>query len=166
MARMMVTAPAIFMILNGLLGLVLLGLLSVPFVFDINMPIVWAKDMVAQQPAGPEKQANEQKIAEAEAQLQQHGDDYIRQNAVILSIGALLNLTAVIGGLYMRSLSGYTLSMLGGIVSVIPIATGCCITGIPFGAWVLVVLSRPEVKAAFVARRNTPPPNPDEQYMR
>ena len=166
MARMSVATPAVFLIINGLLGLVLLGLLAVPFVFQPHMFVDWVKDLVAQQPPGPEKLANEQKIEEMEAVVNQHRDEYIRQNAVILSIGALFNLIAVVGGLYMRRLSGYTFCMIGAVVSVIPIATGCCISGIPFGIWALIVLSRPEIKAAFATSRNAVPPHPDEQYMR
>ncbi len=163
---MSVAAPAIFMICNGLLGLVLLGLLSVPCVFDLDMLLDTWDSLVAKLPPGPEKQQAEQDLAAARQQLNAHRDAVVMQNALILLGRAVLDALAIVGGLYMRKLSGYKMSMIGAIVSVIPLATGCCLTGIPFGIWALIVLNRPDVKAAFAARRNAPPHDPDAQYMR
>jgi len=160
-----VAAPAIFLILNGLLGLVVAGLLSVPFVFNPDSFTKWMKDAIANQPAGPEKQDLEQKIADFEKQVDANREEYIRQNAFGLLVAAVVNLVVLAGGVYMRSLSGYSMSMVGALIALIPCTTGCCLTGIPFGLWALVVLNRPEVKAAFAARRLTPS-NPDDQYMR
>jgi hypothetical protein len=165
-ARMSVAAPAVFMILNGILGLVIIGLLSVPLVFDPDSLVQAMKNAVAQQPPGPEKQDLEQKVADFEKAMDQHKEEFTTRMATFLSIGAFFNLLAIVGGLFMRRLSNYTLSMIGGVVSVIPIATGCLLTGIPFGIWVLIVLNRAEIKAAYLARRNAVPPNPDEHYLR
>jgi hypothetical protein len=41
------------------------------------------------------------------------------------------------------------LCMTACIVSLIPCTSGCCIFGIPFGIWGLVVLSDPNVKRVF-----------------
>ena len=168
MARVAVAIPATFLLLNGLFGLVLLGLLSVPVVFQPEMLLDTFENLLAKQPPSPEKQQAEQDIAEARRQLNDpdRRQVIVTQNAVTLGIPAVLNLVAVVGALYMRRLSGYAMSMIAAIVSLVPIATGCLCTGIPFGIWALVVLVRPEIKAAFIARRNAPPPNPDEQYMR
>jgi hypothetical protein len=167
-ARGAVAGPALLLILNGILGLILVGLLSVPFVFNPEGFVDWAEGVVAQQPPSPEKQQAEQDIAQARQQL---NDPDARQvivtrGAVILGIPAAGNLLAILGAIAMRRLSSYGLSLAGGIVSLIPLGTGCCLTGIPFGIWALVVLSRPEVKAGFLARRNAPPPDPDAQYLR
>jgi hypothetical protein len=166
LARVAVAVPAVFLILNGLLGLVLVGLVSVPFVFDPDSMVNFFRDAIAKQPAGPEKAELEQDFAKFEAEVNQNRDQFVRQNAVMLSIRAGLDLLSIVGGFYMRSLSGYRMSVVGAAVAVIPLGTGCCVTGIPFGIWALVVLSRPDVKAAFAARRNSPPPDPDAQYMR
>ncbi len=166
LARMAVAAPAIFLILNGLVGLVLLGLLSVPLVFDPDGMVEWFKNVAAQQPPGPERQDLEEQIAEFENQLNTNREVYVRQNAIMLGIRGLFDLVAVVGGLYMRRLTGYGFSVAGAVVSLVPVATGCCVTGIPFGIWALIVLSRPEIKAAFVAVRTSVPANPDDQYMR
>jgi hypothetical protein len=165
-ARLAVAAPAGFLIANGLLGLVVLGLLSVPLVFDPDMMVESFKKAAAQQPPGPERQELEQKIAEFEAQLNADRDAFVRQNTLLLVAGAGLNLLAIVGGFGMQRFSRYGLSMAAAVASVVPLATGCCVTGIPFGVWTLIVLNRPDVKAAFVARKNAPPPDPDAAYMR
>ncbi len=166
MARLAVAAPAGFLIANGLLGLVVLGLLSVPLVFDPDVMVETFKNAAARQPPGPERQDLEQKIAEFEAELNANRDAFVRQNAILLVAGAGLNLLAIVGGFGMQRFSRYGLSMAAAVASVIPLATGCCVTGIPFGIWALVVLNRPDVKAAFIARKTAPPPDPDAAYMR
>ena len=168
MTRAAVAGPATFLILNALLGLVLLGLLSVPVVFQPEKMLDTLEDMLAQQPQSPEKQQAQDDVAEARRQLNDpdRRRAIVTQNAVILGIPAVLNAVALLGGLYMRRASGYPLAVTAAILSLVPLATGCCVTGLPFGIWALVVLARPEVKAGFLARRNAPPPNPDEQYMR
>jgi hypothetical protein len=161
-----VSAPAVFMILNGIFGLFVVGIFSVPLVFNPEGMLSAFKEAVAKQPPGPEKQDMEKKVAEFEDTVNQHRDEFVRQNAVMLSVLGVLNLVAIAGGVWMFTLTGYRMGMAGAVVSCIPVATGCCVTGIPFGLWALVVLVRPEVKAAFAARRNAPPPDPDAQYMR
>ncbi len=161
--RAAVRVPGLFLILNGLFGLVILAILSVPLVFDPDIMVRALKDVAAQQPAGQQKQDLEKQVEDLENKLNQNRQAFVLQNAVELGIGAALNLVAIIGGFSMRSLGTYWLSISGAIVSLIPCATGFCCTGIPFGIWALVALSRPEVKAAFAARRRG---NPDDQYMR
>lgn len=166
LARAAVSIPAVFLILNGILGLVLVGALFGPFVLNPDMPFDFFRQVIAQQPANPQRAQAEKDLEEAEREMNKHREAYVRQNAIALSIRGALDLLAVVGGFYMRSLSGYKISVAAAVVSVIPIATGCCVTGIPFGVWALAVLFRPDVKAAFAARRTAPPPDPDAQYMR
>ena len=46
--------------------------------------------------------------------------------------------------------SSYSLAFAGAVIAVIPcVGSPCCILGIPFGIWALVVLNDPAVKAAF-----------------
>jgi LSD1 subclass zinc finger protein len=52
------------------------------------------------------------------------------------------------GAVRMKKLSGFGLAMTACIVAMLP-CNGCCVLGLPFGIWGLVVLNRPEVKAAF-----------------
>ena len=61
----------------------------------------------------------------------------------------IVNAVIVFGALKMRQLQKYGLAMAACILAIIPICSPCCCLGIPFGVWGLVVLMKPEVKAAF-----------------
>jgi hypothetical protein len=164
--RVAVGPPGLMLILNGLFGLIACGVLSVPFVFDPDRMVASFKNIAAQQPPGQQKKDLEKKVEDFENQVNQNRDAMAIQNGVGLTIAAILNVLAIVGGLMMRSLKSYGWSMAGAVVSIIPCTTGCCCTGIPFGIWALIVLSRPEVKDAFVAARSSRFSNPDDQYMR
>ncbi len=55
------------------------------------------------------------------------------------------------GALQMKQLRGWTLSVVASIVAMVPCLGPCCLVGIPIGIWALVVLMKPEVKAAFTS---------------
>jgi ABC-type proline/glycine betaine transport system permease subunit len=64
--------------------------------------------------------------------------------------GAALSALIVYGAIKMMQLQSWGLSMTAAILAVIPcISSPCCVVGIPFGIWALVVLHRPEVRQAF-----------------
>lgn len=70
-------------------------------------------------------------------------------------VGALIGL-AIAGfilwvALQMKELKGWTLSVVASILAMIPCISPCCIIGLPIGIWALVVLLKPEVKAAFTS---------------
>jgi len=165
-ARRAVTAPAVFMILNALFGLAVTIGLSIPFVFQPDVLVKFLHDLAAQQPAGPQKADLEKKTEEFENALNANRDDFVRNNAITLAIPAVLNLFVIVGAFFMRGLSGYAISVIAAIITLIPGTTGCCFSGVPFGIWALVVLMRTDVKAAFAARKSLPPNDPDAQYMR
>jgi hypothetical protein len=48
----------------------------------------------------------------------------------------------------MKQLRKWTISMVGSIGAMLPCSC-CCIIGLPIGIWSLIVLMKPEVKAAF-----------------
>ncbi|VTR90768.1 Uncharacterized protein OS=Myxococcus stipitatus (strain DSM 14675 / JCM 12634 / Mx s8) GN=MYSTI_01649 PE=4 SV=1 [Gemmata massiliana] len=152
-ARAKVGAPGMFLILNGLFGLVVVAVLSVPLVFQPEMVVKAGRDLAVQQPPGPDRQNLEQQMDEAEKEIQQNRTALQIKNLVQLGILALGNLLAIVGGFRMRGLGSYGLSMAGAIASLIPILTGCCCTGTVFGLWSLIVLLQPDVKAGFAARR-------------
>jgi hypothetical protein len=52
------------------------------------------------------------------------------------------------GAVQMLRLRGYGYAMTATIVAMVP-CSACCILGLPFGIWGLVVLMKPEVKDAF-----------------
>ena len=73
------------------------------------------------------------------------------------SFGKLLSVMAlgiygftIFGALKMRNVQSYGLAMAAAITVMLP-CTCCCVLGLPAGIWALVVLNKPEVKAAFTA---------------
>ena len=53
------------------------------------------------------------------------------------------------GSIQMMRLRSYPIAFSAAVVATIPMLGPCCILGIPFGIWALVVLAKPEVKRAF-----------------
>lgn len=64
----------------------------------------------------------------------------------------MLGLSAVIlaGGLKMLKLRNYGLCVAAAVIALVPCLSPCCCLGLPIGIWALVILLKPEVKAAFV----------------
>jgi uncharacterized membrane protein YhaH (DUF805 family) len=53
------------------------------------------------------------------------------------------------GAVCMKRLRNYDTARIAAMVACIPCLGPCCLLGIPFGAWALITLNKPEVKAAF-----------------
>jgi hypothetical protein len=164
--RVSLTPPAVFLILNSLLGLAFVAAMSVPMVFNPNAIPDFMRDMAAQQPPGPERADLEKKTEEFENALNADRDAFIRNNAIQLAIPAAANLLVLFGALCMRGLSAYMFCLLTAVIAMVPCLTGCCITGLPFGLWALLVLIRPDVREAFSIGNSVPPPDPDAEYLR
>jgi hypothetical protein len=64
-------------------------------------------------------------------------------------IGIVIGVLILVGAMKMKSLENYTLAMTGAILAMIPCISPCCLLGLPFGIWAIVVLSDPAVKSAF-----------------
>jgi len=62
--------------------------------------------------------------------------------------GILLAVAMIFGGYKMKRLENYGLAMAVTILAILP-CWNCCLLGLPLGIWSLIVLNRPEVKAAF-----------------
>jgi len=69
--------------------------------------------------------------------------------------GAFFSFAAIIvgtlitmGAAKMKKLNSYGLAMTACILAMIPVVN-CCLLGLPFGIWALVVLVKPEVKDSF-----------------
>ena len=76
------------------------------------------------------------------------GGLYIASSVVALGIAVFL----WIGATKMAALQSYNLSMAAAIVALVPCLSPCCVLTLPFGVWALVVLVKPEVKAAFAGQ--------------
>jgi hypothetical protein len=72
---------------------------------------------------------------------------------VVRMIWGLLILAAsaycIYGAWQMKSLKNFAQARSAAVVAVIPCLGPCCLLGIPFGAWALAVLARPEVQSRF-----------------
>jgi hypothetical protein len=72
-------------------------------------------------------------------------------NIIALAVGGLI----LFGAMKMKNLQSYGLAMTVSIVAMIPCISPCCLIGLPAGIWALVVLMKPEVKAAFTGTGTT-----------
>ena len=64
-------------------------------------------------------------------------------------IGIAIGVVILLGALKMKKLESYGFAMAAAILAMIPCISPCCILGLPFGIWALVVLLDESVKASF-----------------
>jgi hypothetical protein len=64
-------------------------------------------------------------------------------------VGLLVAAFIIYASLKMKELTQWGLCVAASIIAMIPCVSPCCIIGLPIGIWCLVVLTKPEVKAAF-----------------
>jgi len=90
-------------------------------------------------------------------QLRQAGMEkfipWLQRSRSFGSFGNLLTLAlsgvTFFGAMKMKNLQNFGMAMAASIIAIIPCFGPCCCIGIPAGIWALVVLNKPEVKAAF-----------------
>ena len=75
--------------------------------------------------------------------------DRIRQEDGFSLAELLISVVILLGALKMQSLKSYSLAIIASILAMLPCATPCCLIGLPFGIWALVVLNKPGVKSHF-----------------
>jgi hypothetical protein len=63
-------------------------------------------------------------------------------------VGIVFSVIILVGAGKMKRLENYGFAMASSIIAMLP-CTACCILGLPFGIWSLVVLNKPEVKDSF-----------------
>jgi predicted Zn finger-like uncharacterized protein len=63
-------------------------------------------------------------------------------------VGMLVAVVMIVGALKMKNLQSHGLALTSCILAMLPLHC-CCILGLPFGIWGVVVLNNPEVKDAF-----------------
>ncbi len=71
--------------------------------------------------------------------------------AVFNVIGLVMSVVVFMGASKMKNAESYGFAMAAAIIAMIPCLGPCCLLGLPLGIWALVVLMKPEVKAAFNA---------------
>lgn len=77
-------------------------------------------------------------------------------NAVGGGVGIVISIIGLIAGalvIYcmtrMMRLEQYALAVTGAVIAMVPCVSPCCVLGLPFGIWALVILLQEDVKAAF-----------------
>ncbi len=78
-------------------------------------------------------------------QVSQSGALGVVQGLIGMAVSGFL----VFSSLKMKRLEGYGLAMGASIMAMIPCVSPCCVLGLPFGIWALVVLNQPDVKSSF-----------------
>ena len=68
----------------------------------------------------------------------------------------VISLVVLIASIQMMRLRGHGLAVAGSVLAMLNLGNLCCILGLPFGIWSLVVLMRPDVRNAF--QGVSPPP--------
>jgi hypothetical protein len=74
-----------------------------------------------------------------------HGPIAIVSNGIGIAVSVFI----LLGAIRMQQLTSHGLAMAAAIIAMIPCFSPCCVLGLPFGIWALVVLSKPEVKSQF-----------------
>jgi len=70
---------------------------------------------------------------------------------VFILIPLAMSLLIIFGGVRMMSLRSFGFCIGATVIAMLPCVSPCCCLGLPIGIWALVVLNRPEVRAAFDA---------------
>jgi hypothetical protein len=130
-ARQAVSGPATALLVTAILGIALQLL-------NLVLVLAGVGFMAAQQQAGAAGQ-NAQMMA------------FFRGTGAIVGaiVGSLIGIVIALGAVKMKNLQSYGLAMTASILAMIPCVSPCCLLGLPFGIWAVVVLGRPEVKSAF-----------------
>jgi phage FluMu protein Com len=63
--------------------------------------------------------------------------------------GLVMAVIVLIGAVKMKNLENYSFAIASAIIAIVPCTSQCCLLGVPFGIWALVVLNDSSVKAAF-----------------
>jgi hypothetical protein len=67
---------------------------------------------------------------------------------VVSLLIAALNGFVLFGAIKLLRLQGHTTATVASVTAMLPCQC-CCLFGLPFGIWALVVLNKPEVKSQF-----------------
>jgi hypothetical protein len=134
-ARAQLIAPAICLMISGILGI--LGDLYLLASFRFTPREMMVKEM---RPGTPEEKEIQLKVLDF---IQ--GDVMLALNVIFMAVSVVVFLAGVM--MLMRRMRW--LAVTGSILALVNFDACCCLLGVPFGIWSLVVLSRPEVKAVF-----------------
>jgi hypothetical protein len=83
--------------------------------------------------------------------VRSNGDDEaaLIGTGIICLLSIPLSVVMIVGGVRLLKLRSRGLALTAAIIALIPCVWNCCVLGLPFGIWALVVMNRPEVKMHF-----------------
>lgn len=149
LARQRVQAPAVALLVVGILNLLLALIQVAGTIWIIVAPAQIEKMMedIQKDNAGAQNPFK----AMLGGQQQFAGPAAVIQNTVLSVLMVLIVGLNLLGGIRMLSLRSYALSVAGAICAAIPCLScgGCCLFGEIIGIWALVVLLNPDVRSAF-----------------
>jgi hypothetical protein len=64
-------------------------------------------------------------------------------------IGGAIGIVILMGASKMQRLENYQFAMTASVLAMLPCLSPCCLLGLPFGIWALIVLNKPEIKSQF-----------------
>ena len=144
-ARARVQTPGTILLVFGLISLFLAPLSMGIYAFSPETVVKPLYDMMVDMQKG--QPPNQQ---QALPPYEQYVKDQQFQNLISGAFSFLCSVFIVLGGMKMKSLTGYGWGMAGSILAIIPVCTNsCCCLSTPFGIWALVVLLNSDVKLAF-----------------
>ena len=136
--------PAICLILTGLLNIVLSLWGAVDSVF---FPVNIDQQLAAV------PQFNDPEVQKFLSDPQVNHFVHLLYSPAILLTNDLFTLAmsilVLVGSLRMKALRNYEFSMIAALLALLPCVTSCCLIGLPFGIWAIIVLRRPAVKSQF-----------------
>ena len=126
-----INGPAIALIVTAILGLILVGLGLIMNCLSL---------------AGIQLTHNPALDPQTERIINSFGGGI---GIVMNIVGAIMGVIILRGASKMRRLENHSFAMAAGVCAMIPCISPCCLLGLPFGIWALVVLNKPEVKSQF-----------------
>jgi presenilin-like A22 family membrane protease len=86
----------------------------------------------------------------SDPQMQKMFDSLVGSLGIVQDIiGAVVGVVMLKGASKMQLLQNHQFAFVTSILAMVPCVSPCCLFGLPFGIWALVVLNRPEVKSQF-----------------
>ncbi len=136
--------PAICLILTGLLNIVLSLWGAVESVFfPVNID----------QQLATVPQFNDPEVQKFISDPQVNHFLHLLYNPAILLANdvftLIMSILVLVGALRMKALRSYEFSLIAALLALFPCVTSCCLIGLPFGVWAIIVLRRPAVKSQF-----------------
>ncbi len=145
-ARKKILGPAIALIVVGVLTIIyaLYAGLSAALVLAGMNP------MAAAQEAQFDQMAQSGQSAEQIEMLRQFSTLMAGPGGLVIAVLALFcGAIILLGAIRMKNLQSRGLAMTSAILGIIPCTSACCLLGMPFGIWGLVVMNDPSVRPYF-----------------